>query len=177
MNQPRRLEIGVRNTTFGEDCVVADGVNVYEASFGDRCFIGPFVEVQNGVRCGHNVRIQSHSLICEGMVVGDDVFIGHGVMTANSRYPKAGATDWVCEPPVVGNRVAIGSNATILPGVRIGDDVVIGAGAIVTKHVVDGTVIIGRDEIVRPGGGEKPSGANAMSVKEGMRHGEEHHDD
>ncbi|HEY0247188.1 MAG TPA: acyltransferase [Gryllotalpicola sp.] len=149
MSEPRRLQIGVRDSVFGEDCVVADYVNVYEATFGDRCFVGPFVEVQNGVVCGDNVRIQSHTLVCEGMVVGDDVFIGHGVMTANSRFPIAGAADWVCEPPIVGSRVAIGSNATILPGVRIGDDAVIGAGAVVTKDVPAGAVVIGRDEVVR----------------------------
>jgi UDP-2-acetamido-3-amino-2,3-dideoxy-glucuronate N-acetyltransferase len=151
MSEPRRLEIGVRDCSFGDGCVVADLVNVYDAVFGDRCFIGPFVEVQNDVRCGDNVRIQSHSLICEGMVIGDDVFIGHGVMTANSRYPVAGAAEWTCEAPVIGNRVAIGSNATILPGVRIGDGAVIGAGAIITKDVAADTVVIGRDEIARRG--------------------------
>lgn len=149
MNEPRILRTGIRDSRFGIDCVVADVVNVYQATFGARCFIGPFVEVQNDVVCGDNVRIQSHTLVCEGMVVGDDVFIGHGVMTANSRYPRAGAADWVCEPPRVGNRVAIGSNATILPGVTIGDDAVVGAGAIVSKNVPAGAVVIGRDEILR----------------------------
>lgn len=149
MNQPKRIAISIRDTTFGDDCVVADYVNVYEASFGDKCFIGPFVEVQNDVICGNNVRIQSHSLICEGMRVGDDVFIGHGVMTANSRYPVAGSKDWLCEPPVIGNRVAVGSNANILPGVTIGDDVVVGAGAIVSKDVPAGSVVVGHNVILR----------------------------
>ncbi len=85
MSEPRQLLIGVRDSVFGERCVVADCVNVYAATFGDDCFVGPFVEVQNDVICGNNVRIQSHTLICEGMRIGDDVFIGHGVMTANSR--------------------------------------------------------------------------------------------
>ncbi len=95
------------------------------------------------------MRIQSHTLVCEGMRIGDDVFIGHGVMTANARYPRAGAAEWTCEPPVVGDRVSIGSNATILPGVTIGDDAVVGAGAIITKDVPAGAVVVGRDEIVR----------------------------
>lgn len=151
MSAPRRLEAGVRDTIFGEDCVVADYVNVYEARFGDRCFVGPFVEVQNDVVCGDNVRIQSHSLVCEGMTIGNDVFIGHGVMTANSRYPRAGAAEWICEPPRIGDRVAIGSNATILPGVVIGDDAVVGAGAIVSKDVPAGAVVVGRNELLNRG--------------------------
>lgn len=148
MSEPTRLNIGIRASHFGKNCVVADCVNIYEATFGDSCFVGPFVEIQNGVQCGRNVRIQSHSLICEGMVIGDDVFIGHGVMTANSRYPKAGAREWVCEPPRIGSRVSVGSNATILPGVTIGDDAVIGAGALVSKDVLPGAVVIGRNEVL-----------------------------
>lgn len=154
MTDPKRLVVGVRDSHFGEDCVVADYTNIYQATFGDRCFVGPFVEVQNDVVCGNNVRIQSHTLICEGMRIGDDVFIGHGVMTANSRYPVAGGADWVCEPPVIGNRVAIGSNATILPGVVIGDDVVVGAGALITRDVPANSLAIGRNEIrPRPASG------------------------
>lgn len=147
--EPRRLPIGIRDSLFGKDCVVAESVNIYEATFGDRCFVGPWVEVQNGVVIGHNVRIQSHTLICEGMRIGDDVFVGHGVMTVNAKYPKSGAKEWECLPPMIGSRVSIGSNATILPGVRIGDDAVIGAGAIVSKDVPAGAVIVGRDEVLK----------------------------
>lgn len=149
MNEPRIFSTGIRDSRFGVDCVVADVVNIYQATFGDRCFVGPYVEVQNDVVCGDNVRIQSHTLVCEGMRIGDDVFIGHGVMTANARYPRAGAAEWVCEPPRIGDRVSIGSNATILPRVIIGDDAVVGAGAIITKDVPAGAVVVGRDEIVR----------------------------
>lgn len=148
MNEPRRLAVGIRDSTFGVDCVVAEHVNIYEATFGDRCFVGPFVEVQNGVVCGDNVRIQSHTLICEGMTIEDDVFIGHGVMTANSRYPVAGAEVWECEPPRIGRGVSVGSNATILPGVVIGDGAVIGAGALVSRDVAAGAVVIGRNEVL-----------------------------
>ena len=82
------------------------------------------------------------------MRIGDDVFIGHGVMTANARYPQAGAAEWTCEPPVVGDRVSIGSNATILPGVRIGDDAVIGSGAVVSRDVAPGTVVVGTNRVL-----------------------------
>jgi UDP-2-acetamido-3-amino-2,3-dideoxy-glucuronate N-acetyltransferase len=149
MSDPKILKTGIRDSTFGEGCVVADCVNIYEARFGDRCFVGPWVEVQRAVIVGTNVRIQSHTLICEEMRIGDDVFIGHGVMTANARRPRSGAADWLCEPPVIGNRVSIGSNVTILPGVIIEDDAVIGAGAIVTKNVSRGTTVVGIDRVVK----------------------------
>lgn len=148
MTEPKRFPTGVRNSRFGRDCLVADNVNIYDATFGDNCFVGPWVEIQNGVTVGRNVRIQSHSLICEGMQIGDDVFIGHGVMTANSRYPKSGAKGWKCEPPKIGNAVSIGSGAVILPSVTIGDSAVIGAGAIITKNVPAGAIVIGRNEIL-----------------------------
>lgn len=146
MMEPKRFLTGIRDSIFGCDCLVADNVNIYQATFGDKCFVGPWVEVQNNVVIGNNVRIHSHTLICEGMRIADDVFIGHGVMTANAKYPKSGAGNWKCEPPIIGNRVSIGSNAMILPSVKIGDDAVIGAGAIVTKNVLPGEVIVGRDE-------------------------------
>lgn len=151
MNSPKILKTGIRDSVFGVDCVVADCVNIYQARFGDRCFIGPWVEVQRDVVVGNNVRIQSHSLICEEMRIGDDVFIGHGVMTTNARYPRSGAAEWLCEPPIIGNRVMIGSNATILPGVHIEDDAVIGSGAVVTKNVQRGATVVGVDRLVKEG--------------------------
>ena len=138
----KKLKTGVRDSSFGENCLVADSVNIYEAIFGDNCFIGPWVEVQARVVIGSRVRIQSHSLICEGMKIGDDTFIGHGVMTANSKYPKVGLKDWECLPPKIGSRVSIGSNATILPGVNIGDNSVIGAGCIISQDVPKNSVVV-----------------------------------
>lgn len=149
MNEPKRFQKRIRDGIFGTDYLVADEVNLYKERFGDRCFVGPWVEVQNGVAIGNNVRVQSHSLICEGMQIGNDVFIGHGVMTANERYPKSGDVGWKCEPPRIGNCVSIGSNAVILPGVCIGDDAVIGAGALVSKDVPNGVVIVCRNEVLR----------------------------
>jgi len=141
-NKPKILKVDIKDTVFGKDCVVSDMVNIYGATFGDNCFVGPYTEVQNTVIIGQNVRIQSHSLICEGMTIGNNVFIGHGVMTANSRHPVAGAEEWKCDPPHIGNNVSIGSGAIILPGVLIEDNAKIGAGAVVSKNVHKGEIII-----------------------------------
>lgn len=138
----KKLITGVRDSSFGENCLVADSVNIYEATFGNDCFIGPWVEVQARVVIGSRVRLQSHSLICEGMTIGDDTFVGHGVMTANSKYPKVGLKDWECLPPKIGSGVSIGSNTTILPGVNIGDNSVIGAGCVISKDVPKNSVVV-----------------------------------
>ena len=141
------LNTGIRDSSFGENCVVADCVNIYEAKFGSDCFIGPWVEVQARAVIGSRVRLQSHSLICEGITIGDDTFIGHGVMTANSKYPKVGLKDWECLPPKIGSGVSIGSNATILPGVTIGDNSVIGAGCIVAKDIPANSVVVSSSKL------------------------------
>lgn len=146
--KPKRFKLGIKDSIFGKDCLIAKEVNIYQATFGDKCFVGPWVEVQKNTIIGNNVRIQSHTLICEGMRIGDNVFIGHGVITTNSRHPKSGAVEWVCEPPVLGSEVSIGSNVTILPGVVIGDGAIIGAGAIVTKNVPANKIIIGNNKIL-----------------------------
>jgi len=141
-SEPKILKVDIKDTIFGEGCVLSDMANIYGATFGDQCFVGPYTEIQSGVVVGSNVRIHSHSLICEGIKIGDNVFIGHGVMTANSRHPVAGADKWECEPPIIGNNVSIGSGSIILPGVKISDNVTIGAGAIVSKDVESGETII-----------------------------------
>jgi acetyltransferase-like isoleucine patch superfamily enzyme len=117
-----------------------DLVNLYGCEIGSGSFIGPFVEITRGVIIGKNCRIQSHSFICGGVIIGNDVFIGHGVMFTNDKHPKANNKDWVMEKTLIGNDSSIGSNATILP-VRIGKNVLIGAGTVVTKDVPDNTVI------------------------------------
>jgi acetyltransferase-like isoleucine patch superfamily enzyme len=103
------------------------------------------------VKVGKRVKIQSHTFICSGVTIGDEAFIGHGVMFTNDRFPRAtnddgslkGGQDWTCEPTLVGRRASIGSNATILCGITIGDDAVIGAGAVVTKNVPARAVVAG----------------------------------
>jgi acetyltransferase-like isoleucine patch superfamily enzyme len=113
-------------------------VNLYGCNIGEECFIGPFVEIQRNVSIGKRTRVQSHSFICELVTVGDDCFIGHGVMFVNDLFetggPAAGdQSKW--KSTLIGNKVSIGSNATILP-VTICDQVVIGAGAVVTRDIV-----------------------------------------
>jgi acetyltransferase-like isoleucine patch superfamily enzyme len=112
-------------------------VNLYGCRVGDKCFIGPFVEIQKDVTIGNNCRIQSHSFICELVIIGNDCFIGHGVMFVNDLFadgdPASGdKLKW--KKTLIGNHVNIGSNATILP-ISICDNVVIGAGAVVTKNI------------------------------------------
>ena len=122
---------------FGSNVTVVEPVNLYECTIGDDCFIGPFVEVQKGVRVGSRTKVQSHTFICERVTIGDDCFIAHGVMFVNDLFSGGGPAGgdqslWRCTS--IGNRVSIGSNATILP-VKICDRTVIGAGSMVTKDI------------------------------------------
>jgi acetyltransferase-like isoleucine patch superfamily enzyme len=136
---------GIRDVQFGKGVQVVEPVNLYECELGADCFVGPFVEIQTGVTVGARTRIQSHSFISSGVTIGEDCFIGHGVMFINDRFstggPAGGDTSkW--EQTFIGNRVSIGSNATILP-VMICDGVVIGAGAVVTKAITVSGVYVG----------------------------------
>ena len=128
----------IRDVQFGSNVRLVEPCNLYECSIGDDCFIGPFVEIQKGVRIGNRCKIQSHSFICELVRIGDDCFIGHGVMFVNDLFsegkPAGDRAKW--KSTAIGNHVAIGSNATILP-VTICDHVVIGAGAVVTKDILE----------------------------------------
>ncbi len=132
------LPSGIRDVRFGENTRVVEPCNLYECILGDDCFVGPFVEIQKGVTIGNRCKIQSHSFICELVNIGDDCFIGHGVMFVNDLFtegkPSGNRDLW--KPTSIGNHVAIGSNATILP-VRICNHVVIGAGAVVTKDITE----------------------------------------
>jgi acetyltransferase-like isoleucine patch superfamily enzyme len=137
--------VGVVNVTSGANVTVVSPANVYGCTLGDDVFIGPFVEVQKDVSIGHRTRVQSHSFICELVTIGEDCFVGHGVMFVNDRFATGGPargdkTKW--EPTRIGNRVSIGSNATIMP-VTICDDVVIGAGAVVTKSITQPGIYAG----------------------------------
>ena len=137
-------EARIVDVSFGESVRVVKPVNLYGCEIGDGCMIGPFVEIQRGVRVGARTRIQSHSFLCEKVRIGEDCFVGHGVMTINDRFGSGGPSqdeaDW--EPTVIGDRVSIGSNATLLP-VRICDDVVIGAGSVVTRDIDEPGVYAG----------------------------------
>ncbi len=136
---------------LGRDVKIYAFVNLYGCEIGDESKIGTFVEIQKGAKIGKRVKVSSHSFICEGVTIEDEVFIGHGVMFINDRYPRAttegGAiqseADWKLEQTLVKRRASIGSNATILCGVTIGENAVVGAGSVVTRDVPDRAVVAG----------------------------------
>lgn len=145
MNEPRRRSVGIVDVEFGPGVTVIEPVNLYGCRIGDGCTIGPFVEIQRGAVLGRRVRVQSHAFICDMVTIGDDCFIGHGVMFVNDPFRSGGPamgdrTRW--EPTSVGDRVSIGSNATILP-VRIAPGTVIGAGSVVTRDIDEPGVYAG----------------------------------
>ena len=130
---------GVKNVNFGADVKVVQPVNLYGCEIGDRSFVGPFVEIQSDARIGKDCRIQSHSFICSLVTIGNNCFIGHGVMFINDLFSGGGPAQGdqsLWSNTSIGNNVSIGSNATILP-VNICDNVVIGAGAVVTKDITE----------------------------------------
>jgi acetyltransferase-like isoleucine patch superfamily enzyme len=128
-----------------------DLVNMYRCSLGDGTTIGPFVEVQGGVEIGARCKISSHSFICEGVIIEDEVFIGHGVMFINDIFPRATGDDgqplkggeWEMVNTRIGKRASIGSNATIMGGITIGEGALVGAGAVVTKDVPPYAIVAG----------------------------------
>jgi acetyltransferase-like isoleucine patch superfamily enzyme len=136
MNEIKRRTVGIVDAKFGTSVTVVEPVNLYGCEIGDGAFIGPFVEIQKGASIGKRCRIQSHSFICDLVVIGDDCFISHGAMFINDLFGTGGPAGkpdlW--RPTKLGNRVSVGTNATILP-VTICDHVVIGAGAVVTKDI------------------------------------------
>lgn len=143
--EPIYYEAKVVNCTFGADVKIVRPVNIYGAEIGSYCFIGPFVEIQKDVHIGKRTKIQSHTFVCELVTIGDDCFIGHGVMFINDLFTDGGPacgdkSKWLSTK--IGNNVSIGSNATILP-VTICDRVVIGAGAVVTKNITESGVYVG----------------------------------
>jgi UDP-2-acetamido-3-amino-2,3-dideoxy-glucuronate N-acetyltransferase len=126
-------------------------VNLYGCQIGDDTKIGSFVEIQKNVTVGCRCKISSHSFLCEGVVIEDEVFIGHGVMFTNDVYPKATNEDgtlqteanWAVVKTLVKRCASIGSNATVLPGLTIGEKALVGAGAVVTKDVPDYAIVAG----------------------------------
>lgn len=120
-----------------------DLVNLYGCEIGEEAFIGPFVEVQSNASVGRRSRVQSHSFICEGVHIGDDVFVGHGVIFINDRHPEANNSDWKLEETWVEDGASIGSGAIVMCGVRLGGRCRIGAGAVVTRDVKAGETVVG----------------------------------
>lgn len=133
----KETAIAIKEVVFGDNVTLVQPVNLYGCIIGSNTFIGPFVEIQKGVSVGDNCRIQSHSFICELVTIGNDCFIGHGVMFVNDLFNNGGPANGdksLWQSTTIGSYVSIGSNATILP-VSICDHVVIGAGAVVTKSI------------------------------------------
>jgi dTDP-4-amino-4,6-dideoxygalactose transaminase/acetyltransferase-like isoleucine patch superfamily enzyme len=136
---------------LGENVRLAKFVNLYGCEVGDDTKIGAFVEIQKNAKVGKRCKISSHSFICEGVVIEDNVFIGHGVMFINDTYPRATTangglqteSDWKVEPTLIGKGASIGSNATILANVRVGEKAIVGAGSVVTKDVPPYAVVAG----------------------------------
>ncbi len=139
------------------DVVLGNGVklfgfcNLYGCEIGDETKVGTFVEIQRGAKIGARCKISSHSFICEGVTIEDGVFIGHGVMFVNDRYPKAlnpaGSlqtdNDWECQRTLVKRGASIGSGATLLGGITIGENALVGAGSVVTRDVPAGSTVVG----------------------------------
>lgn len=144
----RRIAADVQ---LGRNVKIYDFVNLYGCIIGDESRVGTFVEIQKGAVIGRRCKVSSHSFICEGVRIDDDVFIGHNVTFINDRYPRAvnaegqpqTEADWVCIPTRVERGAAIGSSATILCGVTIGEGAVVGAGSVVTRDVEAGSTVAG----------------------------------
>jgi UDP-2-acetamido-3-amino-2,3-dideoxy-glucuronate N-acetyltransferase len=136
---------------LGRDVKIYAFVNLYGCEIGDESKIGTFVEIQKGACIGRRVKVSSHTFICEGVTIEDEVFIGHGVMFINDRFPRStnadgsvqSDEDWSLVPTLIQRRASIGSNATILCGVTVGEGAIVGAGSVVTKDVPAYTIVAG----------------------------------
>jgi UDP-2-acetamido-3-amino-2,3-dideoxy-glucuronate N-acetyltransferase len=139
------------NVKLGKDVRIRGFVNLYGCTIGDDVRIGTFVEIQKGAVIGNNCKIQSHSFICEGVTLEDEVFVGHGVVFINDRFPRATndeglpktEAEWTCESTRVKRGASIGSGATILCGITIGERAIVGAGSVVTKDIPAGAIVAG----------------------------------
>src|SRR5260370_23456244 len=145
---------------LGERVKIYAFTNLYGCEIGDDVKIGTFVEIQKGARVGSRCKISSHTFICEGVTLEDEVFIGHSVTFINDRFPRATAArgglqpeaDWTCVPTLVKRGASVGSGSTILCGITIGERAIVGAGSVVTKNVPAGAVIAGNPALIlRPG--------------------------
>ena len=141
----------LHDVEFGADVVVQGFVNLYGCRIGDRTRIGPFVEIQRDVSVGADCKISSHTFVCSGVEIADEVFVGHGVVFVNDKHPRATTDsgrlqtedDWSQQRTFVQRRVSIGSGAVLLGGVTLGEGALVGAGAVVTRDVAAGEVVVG----------------------------------
>lgn len=135
---------------LGQGVKLSSFINLYGCEVGDETKIGAFVEIQKNASVGRRCKVSSHTFICEGVTIEDEVFIGHGVVFINDMYPRATSvgklqteSDWVVQPTLVRKGASIGSGATVLANVTIGENAIIGAGSVVTKDVLPNTVVAG----------------------------------
>jgi acetyltransferase-like isoleucine patch superfamily enzyme len=141
----------VTDVKLGQNVKLSKFINLYGCEVGDNTKIGAFVEIQKNARVGNNCKISSHTFICEGVTIEDNVFVGHGVVFINDTYPRATTgdgklqteMDWIIERTLVRKGASIGSGATILSKVTIGENAIVGAGAVVTKDVPPNVVVVG----------------------------------
>jgi acetyltransferase-like isoleucine patch superfamily enzyme len=160
---PYRL---INDVEFGDGVIVYSFTNLYGCRIGNESRIGPFVEIQRGAVIGDRCKVQSHTFICDGVEIGDEVFVGHGVLFVNDKSPRAttdegrlqGADDWTLLPTVVERRATLGSGVIVMGGVRIGEGALVGAGAVVTRDVAAGEVVAGVPARVLARHGAAPEG-------------------
>ena len=140
----------LRNVQQGVGVKIFDFVNLYDCEIGDHSRIGAFVEIQKGAKIGRNVKVSTHTFICEGVTIEDEVFIGHNVSFIIGKFPRATVegrlqtdADWTCVPTLVKRGASIGTSATILCGVTIGEGAIVGAGSVVTRDVPAHAVVAG----------------------------------
>lgn len=141
----------ISDVDFGRNVVVHSFTNLYGCRIGDNTRVGPFVEIQRGAVIGASCKIQSHTFICDGVEIGDEVFVGHGVVFINDKYPRATSpdgglqteADWTLLRTRVGRGATLASGAVIMGGVRIGERALVGAGAVVTRDVPPGEIVAG----------------------------------
>lgn len=140
----------LNDVDLGLDVVVAPFTNLYGCSIGEGTRIGPFVEIQRGVSIGARCKIQSHTFVCEGVTIEDEVFVGHGVMFVNDKTPRAtadgallGPDDWAMLETVIERGASLGSGSIVLGGVRVGAGALVGAGAVVSRDVPPGATVAG----------------------------------
>jgi len=155
---------------LGKDVLLNDFINLYGCTIGDGTKIGPFVEVQKNAFIGRRCKISSHTFICEGVSIEDEVFVGHGVMFINDKYPGATTpsgdlqteADWDVVPTLVKQGAAIGSNATLMCGITVGAGAVVGAGSVVTEDVPDNVIVAGNPaRIIRKNRDEASPGSGS----------------
>jgi acetyltransferase-like isoleucine patch superfamily enzyme len=148
-DQPRRQIAG--DVRLGKNVRIHDFTNLYGCEIGDEVKIGAFVEIQKGAKIGSHCKISSHTFICEGVTLEDEVFVGHHVVFTNDRYPRAtngngelqSEVDWNCLSTLVRRGASIGSGAVLLCGITVGEKAIIGAGSVVTRDVPPDTIVAG----------------------------------